>query len=188
MTAEMKNGQMGAPGHIPSAVDDCADLSCEHTYFLDAFDEVQLEYTLANTGVAEEEVGKQHSGDEWELISEVASVKSFGTTATMTYADIVKHIALSWSGQDGSSNGKSKVGITYPRSQTKERGIFGNQAKDDDGNNRTDVPAFDDYFCMEGVKGARGGKTALMFKGNPRTDKQQKKEKRATTKKRVILI
>ena len=37
---------------------------------------------------------------------------------------------------------------------------------------------YDAYFVMEGVKHARGGKASLRFKGNPKTQKSRKKEKK----------
>ena len=102
--------------------------------------------------------------DSWEIVSDIASVLSLdGLQFAGSYAEITKlppHLPVTVS-----TEAQAKKSVQWKRSPKKET-----PEKDDSGE-------FDALFVMEGVKGARGGKATLMFKGNPRTPKPRKSKK-----------
>ena len=109
-----------------------------------------------------------HGEDSWEVVSDVASVFSLGSVAE-TYAEIVKL-----------SSPPLRSVATSPVQGTKifQSGRARNRSKSTGAQQVPEPTAFDAFFVMEGVKNARGGKPSLMFKGNPRTQKPRKKEKK----------
>ena len=154
------------------------------TDFLDSFDGLQLDDSFHSneTLMTEEMFEKAQKCDDWELLSDVASVLSFATTnATCTYADIAKRTDIQRSNRAVLPKERSHVRVAVPKRQTKK------ETREKDGDvilSMRNGLVMDDYFCMEGVKCARGGKTALMFKGNSKTSKQMKKRMHTVKKTR----
>ena len=100
--------------------------------------------------------------DSWEVVSDVASVLSF-TSVAETYAEVTKsHSPCTAANSNSEHSPRKAPARVYPASLRKEKERE-NEASD-----------FDAHFIMDGVKGARGGKLSLMFKGNPRTQKTHK--------------
>ncbi|CAB9513662.1 expressed unknown protein [Seminavis robusta] len=103
---------------------------------------------------------------DWEVLSSVGSVISVGTEG-ITYAGVVKL---------GDVCQTERIHQGAPgRPSTKPKKPRKAKAAEEDGLNTDEYDAF---FVMEGVKGARGGRTSLMFKGNPKTQKPRKKERK----------
>lgn len=178
MTVDMNNTPQ--EGTVDLVTTGAANFTFDHTDFLDSFDELQLDDSFHSSKALtnEEASEKAHSSDDWELLSDVASVLSLATTnATCTYADITKRT----DDLTDLPKERSQVRVVVPNRPTKM------EATEKDGGailSMRNCLVMDDHFCMEGVKCARGGKTALMFKGNSKTSKQRKKQMRTVRKQR----
>jgi hypothetical protein len=107
------------------------------------------------------------SEDRWELLSNVSEVISIDAVAT-TYADVAK------SGTESRGQAPSPPGTSAART----RPLMGVEKAAVLTSPKTIDSEFDAYFVMEGVKCAKGGRISLMFKGNPKTQKQWRARRR----------
>jgi len=107
----------------------------------------------------------------WEITSEVNSVMtledSIGATGKVSYADMAKTKAGSPREDPGKKASLQKTPQRIPTIQEEE--LLSNQD-----NNET----CDAFFVLEGVKGGHGGKPAMRFRGNQKTQKCRRRERR----------
>jgi hypothetical protein len=98
-----------------------------------------------------ENIEDESSSTDWSMLSEVSSVVTFESSMVRSFKDAL--ISNAGTSVQPYSN--------LPKLAAIQEKSAKDESSSDDG--------FDPCFMMEGVKGARGGRSARMFKGNRRT-------------------
>jgi hypothetical protein len=101
----------------------------------------------------------ESSSTDWSMLSEVSSVVTFESSMVRSFKDALVSNAVT-----SNITISPAVGVQPHSNRPKLAAIQEKFAKEESSD-----PAFDSYFMMDGVKGARGGRSARMFKGNSRT-------------------
>lgn len=102
------------------------------------------------------------SSTDWSMLSEVSSVVTFESSMIRSFKDALVSNA-------GTSNLISPAERAQPYSNRPKLAVIQENKAPNGKSSDDEDDGFDPYFMMDGVKGARGGRSARMFKGNSRT-------------------
>jgi hypothetical protein len=136
-----------------------------YSFIGDHDNDVENTLSVEILNLAERETVDDISTD-WSILSEVSSVVSFERTMVRSFKEVlvghcgIKARAVPVREAQPSSSGDPK---TEPAIQGK---LSKKASEDTEGDNQD---GFDAYFIMHGFKGARGGRSSRMFKGNSKT-------------------